>query len=249
MKDGEAALTGVVAEVEVEIGEPGARHQALVDDGPARQRREVHAHGIFGCPPFDPAARQIQAMLPLVPIDVRPGDQPMPDVWHRRAGTFPKAVGVDGHRPPVDEREAGRFDAFGNDPARPLIPIEQHGHRELAAEEAVRNLDQQTSAVAALAVRVEAAPVGQPRQRLNSEFHRFMTETGGGDEAHAAGGPAGGHMPRPGAACGNKAGGHSTAGYRESPGRASALLTNELAKRYVVLTYPEEPGPAKRRPG
>src|SRR6267143_1917588 len=112
----------------------------------------------------------------------------MPNVGHRRAGTLAKAVRIDGHRPPVDEREAGRPDAFSDDLARPLVPLEEDCHRDLASEQAVRDLDEQPRAVTALAVGVKAAPVGEACQRLNSERHRFMAEIGGGYEAHAAGG-------------------------------------------------------------
>ena len=74
------------------------------------------------------------------------------------------------------------------------------GHRDVAAEQALRHLDQQAGAVSALAVGVEAAAMGEPGEGLRAERDRLVAQLRGGDKAHAAGCPVRGEVPRPGKA-------------------------------------------------
>src|SRR5439155_885388 len=46
VEDRELALARLVPQVEVEVGEPRARHQPLVDDGLAGAGRDVHTHAL-----------------------------------------------------------------------------------------------------------------------------------------------------------------------------------------------------------
>ena len=72
----------------------------------------------------------------------------------------------------------------------------------------MRDLDQQAGAVTALAVGVEPAPVGKPRERLDAERDRFVARLGRGHETHAACGPVAGEVPRPRQARWNQRWGH-----------------------------------------
>ena len=78
----------------------------------------------------------------------------------------------------------------------------------MVAHQAAGDLDQEAGAVTALAVGVEAAAMGEPGQGPHAQGDRFMAELGRGDKAHAAGCPASGHVPRPGAARRIRSGGH-----------------------------------------
>ena len=61
----------------------------------------------------------------------------------------------------------------------------------------MRDLDQQSRAVAALAIRVEAAAVGEASQRGDAQADRLVAELGRGDKSHAAGRPGCGKLPGP----------------------------------------------------
>jgi hypothetical protein len=82
--------------------------------------------------------------------------------------------------------------------ASPFVPREQRDDRAPAAEQAVGDLDQQSGAVAALAVGVEPTAVGESGQGLHTESDGLVAELGRGDKSHSAGGPGRGKLPRPG---------------------------------------------------
>jgi len=87
-----------------------------------------------------------------------------------------------------------------DDRARTIVPGEQRRHRNLAAQQAMRHLDEQTGAIATLAVGVEAAAMGEAGESEGAKRDRFMAELGGGDKAHSTGSPGRGEVPRPGKA-------------------------------------------------
>ena len=62
----------------------------------------------------------------------------------------------------------------------------------------MRNLDQQTGAVAALAIGIQTTAVRQARERLHAEGDSLVAELGGGDKTHAAGRAGLGEVSRPG---------------------------------------------------
>src|SRR5205823_2680081 len=88
-----------------------------------------------------------------------------------------------------------------DEPSSAAIPLEEDDHREIAAKQFPWDLDQQSRAVAALAVGVETSAMRQPGERLHAEGDRLVAESGGGHEAHAACRPGVGEIPRPGKAC------------------------------------------------
>ena len=59
VKYGHPALARFIAQVEIEVGEPRTRHQALVDDRPAGARGQVHAHAFLGAPSLRATAREV----------------------------------------------------------------------------------------------------------------------------------------------------------------------------------------------
>ena len=189
MENREPALAVRVAQVQVEVGEAGARHQALVDDSPARARRQVHRHAFFLRSRLCAPAREIQAALPLVRIEIGFGDEAVPDGRPGAECALAQASRVDGDRTPGDQLKSSARHCVGDDPARPLVPLEQDGHRDLAAEQAVRHLDQEAGAISALAVGVEAAAMGEAGEGLSAERYGFVAEVGGGHKAHSTGCP------------------------------------------------------------
>ena len=131
----------------------------------------------------------------------------MPDHRHRFPRALAEAFRIDGHRAPVRDRQAGAREGLGDDRPSALVPLEKDRHGKIA-QEAMRDLDQEARAVSALAVGVEATPVGKAGQRLDPESDCFMAELGRGHKAHAASRPPPGHISRPGAARGSRCRGH-----------------------------------------
>jgi hypothetical protein len=64
----------------------------------------------------------------------------------------------------------------------------------------MRYLDEQTGAIATLAVGVQAAPMSETGESEGTKLDRFVAELGGGDKAHSTGSPGRGEVPRPGKA-------------------------------------------------
>src|SRR5260370_31380154 len=139
-------------------------------------------------------------MLPLIGVEVRPGDEAVPDRWLRSARPLAEAFRIDGDLAPFDQPQPARRDRLRDDVQRPWIPLKKRRDGQLASEKAVRDLDQEPGAVTALTVRVEPAAVRQPGERLHAQSPRLVGELRGGDKAPAAGGPARGQSPRPGKA-------------------------------------------------
>src|SRR5260370_34875057 len=106
----------------------------------------------------------------------------MPDGWHRRSRALTQAVRIYRHFPPADQRQAVPLDGFGHDRASPRVPLEKHGDRELSAEEAMRDLDQESGAISALAVGIEPAPVRHPGHRLHPDRGGSVAELRRGHE-------------------------------------------------------------------
>src|SRR5205814_1551397 len=73
VEDGQLALARGILQVEVEVGQPGAGHQALVDDGATRARWDVHPDAFAGRTKLGPASRQIKASFPFVGVEARAG--------------------------------------------------------------------------------------------------------------------------------------------------------------------------------
>ncbi len=200
VEDRKPALASRVAQVEVEVSQPRAGHQALVDDGPARAGGQIHAHARLRRSLLRQASRQVQPVLPLVGVEVGAGDQAVPDVGHRGLGPLSQALDIHRHRAPREQPQAGAGNRFGDDRPGLLVPLEQDRQGEVVSDQAVRHLDQEARAVTALAVRVEAAAMGEAGQGLDAQGHGFVAQLGRGHEPHPARGPAVGHLPRPGMA-------------------------------------------------
>ena len=107
VEDRDPALAIGVLQVEIEVGEPGARHEALVDEGPARAGRDVHAHTARRRLPFRGATRPVETRFPHVRVRLGPRDQPVPDAGHRLARTLAETGGVDRHSTPLQHPHAG----------------------------------------------------------------------------------------------------------------------------------------------
>ena len=142
----------------------------------------------------------------------------MPDRGHRLAGALTERVDVQRNRSPAHDAHPERPDGLLDDGSRPIVPVEERNDRVRAAEQSRRDLDQQARPVAALAVRVEPAAMGEPGKRPHPEGHRLMTQPGRGNKTHAAGGTARGEVPRPCEARTRQSWGHWAEGYRPSPG-------------------------------
>ncbi len=119
----------------------------------------------------------------------------MPDRRHRFPCTSAERIDVKRHGAPHGDSQV-TLDQL----ASPLVPIEHDADRVSAAQQLLRDLDQQAGAVAALTVRVETASVGQPGERLDAERDGVVAEVGRGNEAHAAGSSFRREVPRPGKA-------------------------------------------------
>ena len=83
VENGQPALAGGVLQVEVEVGQLGAGHEALVDDGAARARRDVHPNAFVDRPHLGPASREVEASFPLVRLETGSPYQAVPDRRHR----------------------------------------------------------------------------------------------------------------------------------------------------------------------
>src|SRR5206468_2082620 len=97
----------------------------------------------------------------------------------------------------------------------------------------------QARAVAALAVGVEAAPVGEARERPHPELDRLVAELGRGDKTHAASGSAGGQLPPPGTARGIHSGGTDL---QATGNRRIGLVRYLQTKRENVMRSSHSPG-------
>ena len=95
-----------------------------------------------------------------------------------------------GDSTPGGNLHARSGDRSFDDSASAVIPLEESDDCEWPAQQTVRDLDQQARAVAALAVSVQAAAVGEARERGDAEPDGFMAELGRGDKTHSTRGPA-----------------------------------------------------------
>ena len=197
MEDRELALARLVPQVEVEVGEPRARHQPLVDDGLAGAGRDVHTHALALGGPFSATARAIEPVFPLDRVESGILDQAMPDRGHRLSGPLSERVRVDRHLAPPDQAHAMLSNGLFDHVARALVPVEERHDAVGAADDAPRHLDQQAGPVSTLAVRVETATVCQAGEGKDAECDRLMTAVRRGDEAHAAGSAGCREVPRP----------------------------------------------------
>ena len=104
VKYSQAALTRLVAQIQIEVGKPRPGHQALVDDGVARARRQVHPHACLGALSLCSAACEVQAVLQVVRVEAGAVHEPLPDAGHGLLGALAEAVRVHRDGPPVDQR-------------------------------------------------------------------------------------------------------------------------------------------------
>ena len=190
VEDRQAALAGLVVQVQVEVGEPSARHQALVHERAARARRDVHPHALLIGALFGTSPDKVEAALPFARIEVWVFDEAVPDRGHRLACSGAKRLRVDGDGTPSVDLHARTGDRGLDHGASALVPFEQRDDGIWTAEQTLGNLDQQPRAVAALAVRVQAAAVREACERGDAKADGFMAELGRGHKAHSTCGPA-----------------------------------------------------------
>ena len=201
MKNRKPALAGRVAKVEIEVGQPGAGHQPLVNEGAAGARGHVHADALRRGDLLRVASKPVKAPFPFIRFEARVLDEAMPDRGHRVAGAAAERVRVDRDLSPVRHSHAQRLSRPLEDLTATAVPLEQRRDCDVPAEQTVRYLDQEPGAIAALAVGVEATAMGEASERAHAECDRLVSRVGGRDEAHPASRATCGELPCPGKAC------------------------------------------------
>jgi hypothetical protein len=195
VEDGQGDGEARVGEIAVERAELAADEQALVDDGPARERRRVQVLEPFGRPgrAFDGAASKEQPRLEGQPAGRPTGaaatcrDDDLLDRRSALEGCRTQDRGVDRHGAPAERLEALGPEGVVNDAPRGgsrlvLGGQEEHADRELAvtggrtqpgfiddpvAQSGDRERD--PGAVAGLRVGGDRTAVRQTRKRLEGE--------------------------------------------------------------------------------
>ena len=197
VEDGQLRAGAGVGEVLIEGGQVGARHQALVDEGAAGTGRDVEADARGGRDALGLPSGPVEAVLPLAVRGVGTGDHRVPDRGHVAASLLAQLLGSDRDRAPVCHAHPVRGQRLREDLPSPLVPLEEDGDRGVGSEKAARDLDHESGAVAALAVGVQAAPMGQAGERGHAHSDHVVGGfgAGGGHEAHAAGRPLGAGRP------------------------------------------------------
>jgi hypothetical protein len=85
----------------------------------------------------------------------------MPHRRHCLERSLAKAVGVNRHCSPREQPQPAFGHSVGDYRARSIVPCEQSRHRQLSADQALRDLDQKARAIATLAIGVKAAAMGK----------------------------------------------------------------------------------------
>ena len=111
MEDGQRRLVDGIGEIAIETRQPRRREQCLVDDRAPRARRDVQGEAGLACPPFDPAATQVQGAVEGV-AGHRPGlgHHDLRDVRLRRPGVIAQRVQIRWHIAPAYEAQPGLRD-------------------------------------------------------------------------------------------------------------------------------------------
>ncbi len=110
VEDGERRLVVGVPEVPIEVRDVGGGEQALVDDGPARRRRDGET-GHVGA--LDLLASQVEETLELGRIVV-PGHDGLLDQGEDPGGVITEDRGVDRHRPPEEDLQTLGLEGLGD---------------------------------------------------------------------------------------------------------------------------------------
>ena len=180
-----------IRQLPVEIGDLGGQQQALVNDGPRGERRDVEEALVGqvrgGDLVFDPLADEVELAFEGVLIEaVGVADEDLLDVGPRGAGDAADGVVVDGRVAPAEHGQAflahdALQDAFGEEAFVAFDRQEDHADAVLArrreseaeavtltGEEGVGDLDEDAGAVTGVGVAAGGAAVGQVDEDLDS---------------------------------------------------------------------------------
>ena len=192
MDERERALERRVAQVGIEARELRRGQHPLVDERPRGEARddELRPGGELGDAPDD-----VQLPLERVALEALGRHDELADARHRRARGAADVRVVDGDVAPADEPLAllldGGLDRLAAvSEARPdAVRARRRKARDLAAEERVRDLDEDARAVARVLVRPGSAPVLEVRERDERPLDRLVARNGvqARDEGDAAG--------------------------------------------------------------
>ena len=208
--DAQRRLVGRVGEVAVEVFQRRGNQQPLVDDDPARHRRDVEILDLVGGGALlDLVAGEEQLALVLVRAHA-PGlaDERLFDARHGELRLVAEDVDVRRHLAPAEEEEFARFEHLFRDglhaglrigvvvrqeeePDAEVLVLVQvvAAFADLRAQDVVRELGQQPRAVARLGVGVERAAVDEVAKRLDAVAQHAVRAHAAdvGDEPGAAG--------------------------------------------------------------
>ena len=191
MDQAERAGNEGVGQFEIEFLDLWGQHQALVDDGAAGEGRHVEvvlAFDVGGCHlVFGAAAYEIKQALEALFIQaVGAADEELLDIWLGGAGFAANGIAVHGGVAPAEDLEAlfGRDaleDAFALQTAVLVNGKEDHSHAvcarlrqlnaefaALAREEDVRNLNQNSGAIARLRIAACGSAMGEVDEDLET---------------------------------------------------------------------------------
>ena len=190
--NGKRGFEPVVHQIRVKFSNLLGQHHAFVNDGPARQRRDVKRTNTPGqCRFFNAAADDIQLAFKGVFVDafcVR--DQDLFDLGAGRVGLFAKAFNFDRHMAPAVNivAHAQNF-GFHDGPAgflgceigagqehlthrNQLVHVRRvAGALNLVIKELYRDLHMDARTITGLAIRVHSTPVPDGFQGLNAIFN------------------------------------------------------------------------------
>ncbi|MNS58908.1 hypothetical protein D3C72_918450 [compost metagenome] len=208
MEHANGRLEGRVSQVRVEVRQLVGHHQALVNDGPRRERTDIkRVEPSFGGLPLHRLARDEQPALEGGPVQgAGPLHEHLAHDGHRGAGLGAEHVRLDRHVAPGEGAEppsgqGGLGDRLGPTPGAGLGRQEDHADRQIAHrkrrearrqrpdQQPVGQLSQHAGAVAAAAVGGDGPAVRQVRDGGEAHGQDVVAAAAVhvGHEAHATG--------------------------------------------------------------
>ena len=208
--DGERAREGLVPEVGIEALDLPGQQQPLVDDGPGREGAGIE-RAAGGGPrllhvPFNHPPQHIEPSLQTSSLQSRRGDKDLDDLGQRPVCNLPAGGCIDRHVPPAEHPKAFRshrlFDQAELGPPCFLVAGKEELPHSIGArarerefqtrvrgKECVRNLDQNTAAVAGLRIEARRAAVRHTVEQTDGEAHDLarLPSPALGDEPDPAG--------------------------------------------------------------